>query len=47
MFVVDKRKWIEKGMVKRKSKIIVYNKQGKRIKKGMVRRKSGIVVCNG
>jgi hypothetical protein len=41
-----KEKRIEKEVVRRRSRIIDYNRQGKRIEKGMARKISKIVVYN-
>ncbi len=46
MFVRNSKKMIEKGVVKRRSKIIDYSTHEKRIEKGMVRGRSRINIYN-
>jgi len=46
MFVVNNKKMIEKGVVKRKSKIVDCSRHEKMIEKGMVRGRSRINIYN-
>jgi hypothetical protein len=46
MSIANKRKMIGRGVVRRRSRIVVCNMQGKNIEKGVVRRSSRIIVYN-
>jgi hypothetical protein len=46
MYVANRRKMIWKGVVRRRSRMVVCNMQGKNIEKVLVRRRNWIIVCN-
>jgi hypothetical protein len=47
MYVANRMKMIRKGVVRRRSRMVVCNMQGKNIEKKVVRRRSRIVVYKG